>query len=104
MRKSPSTPRADAHKWEFKPRFRRHAFGWKSQPAITRIKQAVAEIKKVAKKEPALAAEGAIVFLERVSPSLEHVDGSSGSIGNPPTLRSGSLGCWKTTSGASPSC
>ena len=82
MRKSPSTPRADAHKWEFKPRFRRHAFGWKSQPAITRIKQAVAAIKKVAKKEPALAAEGAIVFLERVSPSLEHVDGSSGSIGN----------------------
>jgi hypothetical protein len=41
--------KADAHKWEFKPRFRRHAFGWKSQPAITRIKQAVAEIKKVAK-------------------------------------------------------
>ncbi len=76
-----STPSAEAHKWEFKPRFRRHAFGWKSQPAITRIKQAVAEIKKVAKKEPALAAEGAIAFLERVSPALEHVDSSSGSIG-----------------------
>jgi hypothetical protein len=76
-----STPRADDHKWEFKPRFRRHAFGWKSQPAITRIKQALAEIKKVAKKEPALAAEGAVAFLERVSPALEHVDGSSGSIG-----------------------
>jgi hypothetical protein len=73
--------RADAHKWEFKARFRRHAFGWKSQPAITRIKQAVAEIKKIAKKEAALAAEGAILFLERVSPALEQVDGSSGSIG-----------------------
>ena len=72
---------AEAHKWEFKARFRRHAFGWKSQPAITRIKQAVAEIKKVAKKEPVLAAEGAIAFLERVSPALEHVDSSSGSIG-----------------------
>ena len=35
------------HKWEFKPRFRRHAFGWRSQPAITRIKQAVTEVKKV---------------------------------------------------------
>ena len=70
-----------AHKWEFKPRFRRHAFGWKSQPAIARIKQAVAEIKKVAKKDPTLAAEGAVVFLERVSPALEHVDSSSGSIG-----------------------
>lgn len=72
---------AESHKWEFKARFRRHAFGWKSQPAITRIKQAVAEIKKVAKKDPVLAAEGAIAFLERVSPALEHVDSSSGSIG-----------------------
>jgi hypothetical protein len=71
----------EAHKWEFKSRFRRHAFGWKSQPAITRIKQAVAEIKKVAKKEPVLAAEGAVAFLERVSPALERVDSSSGSIG-----------------------
>lgn len=74
-------PAAETHKWEFKTRFRRHAFGWKSQPAITRIKQAVAEIKKVAKKDPVLAAEGAIAFLERVSPALEHVDSSSGSIG-----------------------
>jgi hypothetical protein len=74
-------PAAAAHKWEFKARFRRHAFGWKSQPAITRIKQAVAEIKKVAKKDAALAAEGAVAFLERVSPALEHVDSSSGSIG-----------------------
>ncbi len=77
-RKEPAT---ETHKWEFKARFRRHAFGWKSQPAITRIKQAVAEIKKVAKKDPVLAAEGAIAFLERVSPALEHVDSSSGSIG-----------------------
>lgn len=76
-----STPSAEPYKWEFKARFRRHAFGWKSQPAITRIKQAVAEIKKVAKKDPVLAAEGAIAFLERVSPALEHVDSSSGSIG-----------------------
>lgn len=73
--------KAEAHKWEFKARFRRHAFGWKSQPAITRVKQAVAEIKKVAKKDPVLAAEGGIAFLERVSPALEHVDSSSGSIG-----------------------
>jgi hypothetical protein len=73
--------KAEAHKWEFKARFRRHAFGWKSQPAITRVKQAVAEIKKVAKKEPALAAEGAVTLLERLSPALERVDSSSGSIG-----------------------
>jgi hypothetical protein len=72
--------KAESHKWEFKARFRRDAFGWKSQPAITRVKQAVVEIKKVAKKDPVLAAEGAVAFLERVSPALEHVDSSSGSI------------------------
>lgn len=73
--------KAESHKWEFKARFRRNAFGWRSQPAITRIKQAVAEIRKVAKKDPVLAAEGAIGLLERVSPALEQVDSSSGSIG-----------------------
>lgn len=72
--------RADAHKWEFKARFRRHAFGWKSQPAITRIKEAVNEIKRVAKADPVLGAEGAVVFLERVSPAIEQVDSSSGAI------------------------
>lgn len=71
----------DQHHWEFKARFRARAFGWKSQPAITRVKEAVAEIKKVAKTAPVIAAEGAVVFLERVSPALEQVDGSSGSIG-----------------------
>ena len=75
-------PRGPAHRWEFKARFRRHAFGWKSQPAIVRIRQAVAEIRKVARKEPMLAAEGAVVFLERLSPALEHIDSSSGAIGS----------------------
>ena len=70
-----------AHKWEFKARFRRHAFGWKSQPAITRVKQALSEIKQVAKKDQTLAAEGAVAFIERLSPALEHVDSSSGAIG-----------------------
>jgi hypothetical protein len=78
---SRAAPEHDRYAWEFKARFRRHAFGWRSQPAITRIRQAVAEIKKVARKDPMLAAEGAIAFLERVSPTIEHVDGSSGSMG-----------------------
>jgi hypothetical protein len=79
---APSAPiGSSAHSWAFKARFRRDAFGWKSQPAITRIRQAVAEIQKVAKTNPVLAAEGAVAFLERVSPAIEQVDGSSGSIG-----------------------
>lgn len=72
---------AGAYKWEFKPQFRRHAFGWRSQPAIGRIKQAQAEIKKVARKDPVLAAEGAVSLIERLSPAIEQVDSSSGAIG-----------------------
>jgi hypothetical protein len=79
MKRSPT--RAEDHKWEFKARFRRQAFGWKSQPAIQRVKQAASEIKKVARRDPVLAAEGAVLFLERVSPAIEQVDGSSGAIG-----------------------
>lgn len=69
------------HKWAFQPRFRRHAFGWRSQPAIRRIAEAVSEIKRTARRDPILAAEGAVLFLERVSPALEQVDSSSGAIG-----------------------
>src|SRR2546423_2719297 len=73
---------AEGHTWEFKARFRRSAFGWRSQPAIQRVKQAVREIKKVARREPALAADGAVCLLERLSPALERVDSSSGAIGS----------------------
>lgn len=64
------------------PRFRRNAFGWKSQPPIQRIKEALVEIKAVAKKEPVLAAEAAVLFLEKLTPAIEGVDSSSGSIGS----------------------
>lgn len=69
------------HPWAFRARFRHRAFGWKSQPAITRIKEAVSEIKKVARTDPALAADGAVLFLEKISPAIEQVDSSSGAIG-----------------------
>lgn len=76
------TVKAESHKWEFKPRFRRNAFGWRSQPAVQRVKQAVVEIRKAARMDPALAGEGAVIFLERISPALEQVDSSSGAIGS----------------------
>lgn len=69
------------HKWQFAPRFRRHAFGWRSDTPIQRIKEALTEIKQVARKDPVLAAEGAVLLLEKLSPALEHVDGSSGAMG-----------------------
>ncbi|MEN0064117.1 MAG: hypothetical protein AAGA48_18340 [Myxococcota bacterium] len=74
--------KASAHKWQFRTRFRRRAFGWKSQPAIKGVKEAVAEIKKVARQDPLLAGEGAVVFLEKMSPAIEQVDGSSGAMGS----------------------
>ena len=64
-----------SHPWEFTSRFRRHAFGWRSQPAIQRIHQAVSEIKKIARRDPLLGGEGAVLLLERISPALENVDG-----------------------------
>ena len=77
----PHNMNADKHKWEFRARFRRNAFGWKSQPAIKRIKEAVSEIKKVRRKDPWLAADGAVLLIEKLSPALERIDSSSGSIG-----------------------
>jgi hypothetical protein len=74
-------PPTRSHKWEFRPRFRRHAFGWRSQPAVQRIRQAVSEIRKAARVDPVLGAEGAVTLLERLSPALEHVDSSSGAVG-----------------------
>jgi len=68
--------------WTFRRRFRRNAFGWRSQPAVKRVNEAVREIRGVRKRDPVTAAEGAVDFLERVAPALEHVDSSSGAIGN----------------------
>ncbi len=70
-----------SHKWTFRARFRRHAFGWRSQPAMKSIKEAVSEIKKVARKDPISGAEGAVLLLEKLSPAIEQVDSSSGAIG-----------------------
>lgn len=79
-----SKPQAQssAHKWQFTSRFRRHAFGWRSDLPIKRIKEALKEIKQLARKEPVLASEGAIILLEKLSPALEQVDSSSGALGS----------------------
>ena len=69
------------HKWLFTSHFRRHAYGWRSDTPIQRLKEAVSEIKQAARKEPVLAAEGAVLLLEKISPALEHVDSSSGALG-----------------------
>ena len=68
---SKDTINMTAYKWQFATRFRYHAFGWQSDKPIQRIKEALSEIKQVAKQEPALAAAGAVLFLEKISPAIE---------------------------------
>jgi len=70
------------HKWAFTSRFRKQAFGWRgSATAVQRVKEAVAEIKAAIRKDALLGAEGAVLFLEKVSPALEQINSSSGAIG-----------------------
>jgi hypothetical protein len=71
------------HKWIFPARFRAGAYGWKaSKLTCQRLREAVSEIKKVAKKDPVLGAEGAVRLMEKLWPALEHVDSSSGALGS----------------------
>ena len=57
-------PRSPAHEWVLVSRFRGYAFGWRSPPTVHRGREATAEIQKVARKDPALAAAGAVLFLD----------------------------------------
>ena len=69
------------HKWTFVARFRARAYGWRgSKLAIKRVNEAVSEIKKVKRKEPVLAAKGAILFLKKLVPAVEGIDTSSGAL------------------------
>jgi hypothetical protein len=70
------------HKWQFTARFRTGVYGWKGTALATkRMKEAVSEIKKVARTDSALAGQGAVELLCRLYPACEHIDGSSGSLG-----------------------
>ncbi|HHJ21199.1 MAG TPA: hypothetical protein ENJ84_15450, partial [Gammaproteobacteria bacterium] len=73
----------EKHKWVFPARFRTGAYSWKaSRLACQRLREAVSEIKKVAKKDPVHAAEGAVRLMEKLWPALEHIDTSSGALGS----------------------
>src|ERR1035437_8552210 len=70
------------HTWTFKARFRSRTFGWKSSRlACQRLKEAVVEIKRLAKADPITAADGAVLLMDRIWPALESVDSSSGALG-----------------------
>ena len=74
---------AKSHPWTFKARFRAKAYGWRGTAlASKRLKEAVSEIRKVAKSDAVLAADGMVSLMERLWPSLESIDTSSGALGN----------------------
>jgi len=71
------------HPWSFRQRLRTRAFGWRgSKLAIERLREAVGEIKTVARYDPETAAEGAVLLMERLWPALQAIDSSSGALGN----------------------
>ncbi|GBE10307.1 hypothetical protein BMS3Bbin12_01822 [bacterium BMS3Bbin12] len=71
------------HKWIFPARFRTGAYSWNaSRLACRRLREATSEIKKIARKDPVLGAEGAVRLVEKLWPALEHVDSSSGALGS----------------------
>ncbi len=75
------TRKRSAHKWQFTARFRAGAYQWRASAlASKRLAEALKEIKAV--KDPEIAAEGAVLLLERLVPAIEHVDSSSGALGN----------------------
>ena len=72
-----------AHKWTFKPGMRAGAYSWNSSAkAIERLKSATSEIRAVARTDPTTAAEGVIALAQRIWPAFEHIDTSSGVLGN----------------------
>lgn len=74
---------AASHAWAFRASFRRNAFGWSgTRKAIGRLNEAVGEIERVARTDPALAGEGAVLLLEKLSPAVNQIDSSSGALGN----------------------
>jgi hypothetical protein len=73
---------AGDYRWTFKARFRARAFGWRgSKIAIARLKEAVSEIKAVNRTDPVAAGEGAVVLMERLWPTFQEIDSSSGALG-----------------------
>ena len=72
---------AASHAWAFRASFRRNAFGWSgTRKAIERLNEAVGEIERMARTDPTLAGEGAVLLLEKLSPAVNQIDSSSVSV------------------------
>jgi len=75
--------KSSRHRWTFTARFRAGAYGWKaSKLACKRVREAVAEIQRAARRDPLAAGEGAVRLMEKLWPALQGIDTSSGAMGN----------------------
>ena len=69
-------------KWQFKAKFRANTYGWRGTSlAVGRLKEAVSEIKAVAKSDPVGAGDGVVSLIERVWLAFQGIDTSSGALG-----------------------
>jgi hypothetical protein len=58
---------ASVREWQFKWKFRTNTYGWRaSSLAISRLKEAAAEIRSVAKFDPVAAGDGVVSLMERI--------------------------------------
>lgn len=62
------------HQWIFRNRLYQHAVGSRLIQGLKKVDLGIAEIKKIATKDPILAADGAVLFFQRISPALENAD------------------------------
>jgi tetratricopeptide (TPR) repeat protein len=70
-----------APKWVFKSYFRTRAFGWRaSRLAVQRLNDATSEICANARRHAIDSAEGAVCLIERIGPTFELIDTSSGAL------------------------
>ncbi len=73
---------AAGRNWQFKAKLRARAYGWRgSKLAISRLKEAVSEIRSVAKSDPVAAGDGVVSLMERIWPAFQDIDTSSGALG-----------------------
>ena len=74
--------KAPKHRWAFKRYIKPNSFSWKSSSlARKRLKEALSEIKKVTKTDSRIAAYGIVDLAERIWPSFQDIDTSSGALG-----------------------
>jgi hypothetical protein len=85
-------------KWQFKARYRANAYGWRGTSlAVSRLKEAVSEIKAVAKSDPVAAGDGVVSLMERIWPAFQDIDTSSGVPGRRLLVRwTNSFRSWST--------